>query len=180
MPQQKRKASTIASAKIAEDAGSGRKRKSDAKEEQQNPSVKENDKNKSDEIEQNVSDDKVKKPVDEAPDNKRRKKQQPSAQEIHEQQNGNGTNGNEPQGHDLTNPHEHDQMLIDEYDKNVESHKVADEQSGHKEADKVQIEMRKELEKKMAPKALEKGHVCFLYRPKVKLSLFRSRELVDT
>src|SRR5438045_8181304 len=113
MPQQKRKASTIASAKIAEDAGSGRKRKSDAKEKQ--TAIKENDKSKSGEIEQNVSDDKAKKSVDEAPDNKRRKKQSPNA---HEQQHGNGTNG---QGHDLINPLEHDQIMIDEYDKNVEA-----------------------------------------------------------
>ena len=156
MPQQKRKASTIASAKIAEDAGSGRKRKSDAKEEQ--PAIKENDKNKSGgEIEQNVSDDKAKKSVDEAPDNKRRKKQSPNA---HEQQHGNGTNG---QGHDLINPLEHDQILIDEYDKNVE----ATEQNGVNQQNKVQIETRKELEKKMAPNTLEKGHICFLYRPKV-------------
>lgn len=153
MPQQKRKASTIASAKIAEDAGSGRKRKSDVKEDQPNPSVKENGKSKSDEIEQNVSDDKTKKPTDEASGNKRRKKQQP------EQQNGNGTNGNEP--------HDDDQMLIDENDKDVESHDATEEQSEQKEADKVQNEVRKELEKKMAPSTLEKGHVCFLYRPKI-------------
>lgn len=177
MPQQKRKASTIASAKIAEDAGSGRKRKSDAKEEQQHPTTKENDKSKGGEIEQNVSDDKAKKSVDEAPDNKRRKKQSPNAQEI---QHGNGTNGNESQGHDLINPHEHDQMLIDEYDKNVEAteqHNGQNEQdelaqsksehTGVNQQNKVQIETRKELEKKMAPNTLEKGHICFLYRPKV-------------
>jgi len=176
MPQQKRKASTIASAKIAEDAGSGRKRKSDAKEEQQ-PTIKESDKSKGGETEQNVSDDKTKKSVDEASDNKRRKKQSPNAQEIHEQQHGNGTNGNGSQGHDLINPQEHDQMLIDEYDKNVEATEQQNGQNekkdelaqsiGINQQNKVQIETRKELEKKMSPNTLEKGHVCFLYRPKV-------------
>lgn len=147
MPQQKRKASTIASAKIAEDAGSGRKRKSDAKEEHH----KETDKSKGDvETEQNVSDDKK---VNEAPENKRRKKQ-PVAQDIRED---NGTNGNEP-------PSEHDQMLIDEYDK----HNGKSEQAVDKEVNKVQTELRKELEKNMAQNIVEKGHICFFYRPKVK------------
>ncbi|CAB4395871.1 uncharacterized protein OCT59_024521 [Rhizophagus irregularis] len=146
MPQQKRKASTIASAKIAEDAGSGRKRKSDAKEEHH----KETDKGKGDvETEQNVSDDKK---VNEAPENKRRKKQ-PVAQDIRED---NGTNGNEP-------PSEHDQMLIDEYDK----HNGKSEQAIDKEVNKVQTELRKELEKNMAQNTVEKGHICFFYRPKV-------------
>jgi hypothetical protein len=159
MPQQKRKASTIASAKIAEDAGSGRKRKSDAKEEH-HPSTKETDKSKGDvETEQNVSEDKV----NEAPDNKRRKKQL-VAQDVHED---NGTNGNEP-------PSEHDQMLIDEYDKDVESRKKTEKHNGKseqtvdKEISKVQDELRKELEKKLTQNTVEKGHICFFYRPKVK------------
>jgi hypothetical protein len=156
MPQQKRKASAIASAKIAEDAGSGRKRKSDAKEEQ-NPTTKETEKSKGDvETEQNVSDDKK---VNEPSDNKRRKKQT-----VAEQQHDNGTNGNEPL-------HEHDQMLIDEYNKDAESfkekHNGKSEQAIDKEANEVQKEIRKELEKKMAPNTLEKGHICFFYRPKV-------------
>jgi len=133
MPQQKRKASTIASAKIAEDAGSGRKRKSDAKEEH-HPSTKETDKSKGGvETEQSVSDDK-----NEASDNKRRKKQL-AAQDIHED---NGTNGNEP-------PSEHDQMLIDDINKDVESHKTTDkhngksEQAADEEVNKVQNELKK-------------------------------------
>lgn len=139
MPQQKRKASTIASAKIAEDAGSGRKRKSDAKEEHP---IKENDKSKGDEVEQGVSDDKkVKKSADESSDNKRRKKQ-PHA----EQQYDNNANGNEPQGHDLINPDEHDQMLIDEYDKDVKSHKEVEQHNGQDDK-KVNKETIKELGK---------------------------------
>uniref|UniRef100_A0A1D1YGL8 Uncharacterized protein n=1 Tax=Anthurium amnicola TaxID=1678845 RepID=A0A1D1YGL8_9ARAE len=155
MPQQKRKASAIASAKIAEEAGSGRKRKSDAKEEQ-NPSTKETDKNV--ETEQNVSEK-----VNEPSDNKRRKKQT-TAQETHEQQHDNGTNGNEPL-------HEHDQMLIDEYNKDAKSFKEKHNgkagQAVDKEVNDVQNETKKELEKKMAPNTLEKGHICFFYRPKV-------------
>ncbi|GBC02891.1 hypothetical protein RclHR1_04890002 [Rhizophagus clarus] len=156
MPQQKRKASTIASAKIAEDAGSGRKRKSDAKEEHHPP--KETDKSKGDaETEQNISDDKK-----EASDNKRRKKQ-PVAQDVHEDKD---ANGNEP-------PSEHDQMLIDEIDKDAESHKTTEKHNGkseqavEKEINKIQTELKKELEKKMAQNTIEKGHICFFYRPKV-------------
>ncbi|CAG8519261.1 958_t:CDS:2 [Funneliformis caledonium] len=189
MPQQKRKASTIASAKIAEEAGSGRKRKSDTKE-QRTSSTKETDNDKDivkgDDIEQNVSDDKVKESVKEQPGNKRRKKseeQESNSQEIQEQKSGNGIivdkinevkSEQEPQGHDLIKPHEHDQMLVDEYNKNVETTEQRQKEDidlskGEQAVDikQVQIETKKELGKKMASNTIEKGHICFLYRPKI-------------
>jgi hypothetical protein len=164
MPQQKRKASAIASAKIAEEAGSGRKRKSDTKE-QQNPSVKEknSDNVKSDEIEQNVSDDKKVESVQEQPDIKRRKKSeelQLNAQEIHAAEDDNGiiTENN-------------DQMLVDNVEQNpnpnIDQSKSEQAATEPSDQNQVQIETRKELEKKMAPNVLEKGHICFLYRPKI-------------
>ncbi|CAJ0635612.1 10080_t:CDS:2 [Entrophospora sp. SA101] len=187
MPQ-KRKASALASAKIAEDAAGGRRRKSDPK----NP-INNNNGNGNEEKDDST----------ESPPDKRRRKSEENDNAENNQQNGNNglkqldidnssmmsmSSIKDTQGSDLANMDYELSAQKEEKSKTDENpeEKVSqqpttnnDNKIDEKSYEKVIKENEQELEKKMYPKTLEKGHICFLYRPKVNVEEPKSIEEVQ-